>query len=127
VGRGGKLLLVGGWNDNLPVQNVITYYQRVVAALGADKARAAVRLFVVPGMHHCFGETHPGSYKVDFDAVAAVRRWKTSGQAPERIVVATSGEGWPTSRRVVCPYPQVSRYRGTGGLDDPANFTCQAP
>jgi len=127
VGRGGKLLLVGGWNDNLPVQNVITYYERVVATMGSDKVRNAVRLFVVPGMHHCFGETHPGSYKVDFDAVAAVRQWKTTGRAPEQIVVSTSGEGWPARRRFVCPYPQVSKYKGGGSTDDPANFTCQTP
>jgi Tannase and feruloyl esterase len=127
VSRGGKLLLVGGWNDNLPVQNVITYYERVVATVSADKVRNAVRLFVVPGMHHCFGETHPGSYKVDFDAVAAVRQWKTTGRAPEQIVVSTSGEGWPARRRLVCPYPQVSKYKGSGSTDDPANFTCRTP
>jgi feruloyl esterase len=126
IGRGGKLLLVGGWNDNLPVQNVITYYERVLATMGADKVRNAVRLFVVPGMHHCFGETHPGSYKVDFDAVAAVREWKATNRAPDHIVVTTSGDGWPTRRRLVCAYPQVSRYKGSGSTDDPSSFACQA-
>src|SRR5262245_44801305 len=125
VGRGGKLLLIGGWNDNLPVQNVITYYERVLARMGADKARSSVRLFVVPGMHHCFGETHPGSYKVDFDSVAAVRQWKATNRAPDQIVVATSGEGWPTRRRRVCAYPQVSRYKGSGSTDDPSSVACQ--
>ena len=85
-----------------------------------------MRLFVVPGMHHCFGETHPGSYKVDFDPVQAVRQWKTTGRAPDQIVVTTSGPGWPTRKRLVCPYPQVSKYKGSGSTDDPANFTCQA-
>ena len=123
--RGRKLLRIGGSNDNLPVQNVITYYDRVVATLGRDKASNAVRLFIVPGMHHCFGETHPGSYKVDFDATAAVRQWKTTGRAPEQIVVMTSGDGWPTRWRMVCPYPQVSTYKGSGSTDAPSSFSCQ--
>ena len=95
--------------------------------MGADKVRDAVRLFIVPGMHHCFGETHPGSYTVDFDSLAAVRQWTTTNRAPDQIVVTTSGEGWPTRRRLVCAYPQVSRYTGRGSTDDPSNFTCQAP
>ena len=62
VGRGGKLLLVGGWVDDLPPQNVISYYESVVKKMGADRVRNAVRLFMVPGMHHCFGGTFPGAY-----------------------------------------------------------------
>jgi hypothetical protein len=28
-------------------------------------------------------------------------------------------------RRLVCAYPTVSRYKGIGDRDDPANFTCR--
>jgi feruloyl esterase len=125
VNRGGKLLLVGGWVDDLQPQNVVSYYESVVKKMGADRIRNAVRLFMVPGMHHCFGGTFTGAYKVDFDPVQAVRQWKTTDRAPDQIVVTTSGPGWPTRKRLVCPYPQVSRYKGSGSTDDPANFTCQ--
>jgi feruloyl esterase len=27
----------------------------------------------------------------------------------------------------LCPYPQVARYKGTGSIDDAANFACVAP
>jgi len=27
----------------------------------------------------------------------------------------------------LCPYPQVARYKGTGSVDDAANFVCRAP
>jgi len=64
---------------------------------------------------------------VDFDPVQAVRQWKATGKAPDQIVVETSGEGWPTRRRLVCAYPNVSAYKGSGDVGDPANFTCQAP
>jgi feruloyl esterase len=127
VNHGGKLLLVGGWVDDLQPQNVVSYYENVVKKMGADRVRNAVRLLMVPGMHHCFGGTFPGAYKVDFDPVKTVRQWKVTGRAPDRIVVKTSGPGWPTRDRLVCSYPQVSKYTGSGSTDDPANFTCQTP
>jgi feruloyl esterase len=92
-----------------------------------DQVRDSVRLFMVPGMHHCFGGTFPGAYQVDFDPVQAVRSWKTSGKAPDQIVVTTSGTGWPTRKRLVCAYPNVSKYTGNGDTADPANFTCGRP
>jgi feruloyl esterase len=127
VSRGGKLLLVGGWVDDLPPQNVVSYYESVVKKMGAARIQNAVRLFMVPGMHHCFGGTFPGAYKVDFDSVQAVREWKTSGHAPDQIIVTTSGPGWPTRKRLVCAYPQVSKHKGTGSTDDPSSFVCQTP
>jgi feruloyl esterase len=127
VGRGGKLLMVGGWVDDLAPQNVVSYYDNVVRTMGADKIKDSVRLFMVPGMHHCFGGTFPGAYKVDFDPVKAVHEWKTTNRAPDQIVVQTSGEGWPARKRLVCAYPNVSKYKGSGDTADPANFTCSAP
>jgi feruloyl esterase len=126
VGRGGKLLLVGGWVDDLPPQNVVSYYESVVRTMG-PAVRDSVRLFMVPGMHHCFGGTFPGAYKVDFDPVQTVREWKKTGHAPDQIVVQTSGDGWPTRKRLVCAYPQVSAYKGSGDVGDPKNFTCRTP
>jgi hypothetical protein len=28
---------------------------------------------------------------------------------------------------VVCPYPQVARYTGTGSIDEAENFVCRMP
>jgi feruloyl esterase len=125
VNHGSKLMLVGGWVDDLQPQNVVSYYESVVKTMGADRVRNAVRLFMVPGMHHCFGGTLPGAYKVDFDPAQAVREWRTTGRAPDQIVVMTSGRGWPTRKRLVCAYPQVSKYKGSGSTDDPGNFACR--
>jgi len=125
IDRGGKLLLVGGWVDDLAPQNVVTYYENVAKTMG-DRARNGVRLFMVPGMHHCFGGIFPGAYQVDFDAVNAIKQWKTTGTAPDQIVVTTSGTGWPTRKRLVCAYPKVSTFKG-GSTGDPANFVCAAP
>src|SRR5215510_2555728 len=51
--RGGKLLQYHGWNDQqISPLNSINYYNSVVDAVGADKANASYRLFMVPGMNH---------------------------------------------------------------------------
>ncbi len=73
------------------------------------------------------GDVMPAGSTVDFDPVAAVRAWKTSGKAPDSIVVETSGNGWPGRKRLACAYPNVSKYKGSGDRSDPANFACGAP
>jgi feruloyl esterase len=105
----------------------VSYYENVVRTMGADRVRDSVRLFMVPGMHHCFGGVFPGAYQVDFDPVQAVRAWKATGRAPDQIVVTTSGQGWPMRKRLVCAYPNVSGYKGSGDTADPSNFACAAP
>ncbi|PWT82866.1 MAG: hypothetical protein C5B57_07980 [Blastocatellia bacterium] len=125
--RGGKLLLVGGWNDDLGPGNNVTYYESVKKTLGEAKVRDSVRLFMVPGMHHCFGLKYPSTYTVDFDVVGALKQWKMSDHAPDQIIVTTTREGQPARRRLVCAYPRISSYKGTGNTDDPANFTCGLP
>jgi feruloyl esterase len=133
IGRGGKLLLMGGWNDHtLGPGNNVHYYETVVAKMGAGKIRDSVRLFMVPGMDHCLGNgygpnaQYPTIYSVDFDAVGYLKTWKTTGKAPEQIVVTTKGKD-STRQRLVCAYPKVSRYKGSGSTDDPANFVCRNP
>jgi feruloyl esterase len=132
IARGGKLLLMGGWNDHtLGPGNNVHYYESVVARLGAGRVKDAVRLFMVPGMDHCLGDNYgpnaqyPTIYSVNFDAVGFLKQWKTSGKAPEQIVVTTKGT--EERKRLVCAYPRVASYKGTGSTSDPANFACKAP
>jgi feruloyl esterase len=127
VDHGGKLLMMGGWNDDLGPGNNVTYYESVVRAIGRAKASEGIRLFMVPGMHHCLGLDYPSTYTVNFDLPGALRQWKATNQAPDRIIVTTSRKGQPARRRLVCAYPRVSRYTGTGDVDDPVNFICRTP
>src|SRR5215471_1829854 len=127
VDRGSKLLLMGGWNDDLGPGNNITYYESVRRALGDAKTRNAVRLFMVPGMNHCLGLAYNSTYTVHFDPLAALRSWKQTGRAPDDIVVTTQQKNQPARPRKVCAYPTVSQYRGTGSVDDPKNFVCREP
>ncbi|WP_229779802.1 tannase/feruloyl esterase family alpha/beta hydrolase [Shewanella gelidii] len=39
-----------------------------------------------------------------------------------------SPETWSSTRtRPLCPFPQVTTYKGTGSVEEAASFTCMAP
>jgi len=50
---------------------------------------------------------------------------KASGKAPDQIVVSTKGK--EERKRLVCAYPNVSQYKGSGSTNDPMNFVCRKP
>jgi feruloyl esterase len=81
-------------------------------------------LFIIPGMNHCGGG--PATDVADFltPLVEWVERWK----APDEIVgAANGGSPWPGRTRPLCPYPKQARYKGSGDINDAANFRCETP
>ncbi|MCB2071252.1 MAG: tannase/feruloyl esterase family alpha/beta hydrolase, partial [Ottowia sp.] len=72
------------------------------------------------------------------DLLGALVRWVEQGQAPAGVVAAARGPasnapnpelpaGWsPTRTRLLCPYPQVARYR-SGDPERADSFVCSAP
>jgi feruloyl esterase len=122
VRRGGKLLMYHGWSDQLvgPLTSV-NYYDSVVKALGAAKARDAVALFMVPGMGHCGGGEGPNT----FDMLGALEQWVEHGKAPRRVTASHASSGAVDRTRPLCPYPQRATYTGSGSIDDAANFVCR--
>ncbi len=123
VRRGGKLLLVGGWNDTAiaPSTNY-DYYNSVVAKMG-NKAKDSVRLFMVPGMGHCPGGNGPSTF--DLDTISLLDSWKGTDQAPDQAIAQHRTNGQPDRKILVCAYPKAAIYRGSGSMDDPANFRCE--
>jgi feruloyl esterase len=121
----GKLLLYHGWSDpNVPTLNTIKYYKSVVDTMGgAAKASDNIRLFLEPGMGHCGGGEGPNV----FDKVGAMEQWVEHGKAPETLIASHSTAGKVDRTRPLCPYPQVAKYKGSGSIDDAANFSCKAP
>jgi feruloyl esterase len=121
--RGGKLIQYHGWSDaQISPANSTQYYTRVVDALGrAADVQASYRLFMAPGMGHCSGGEGPNT----FDMVTALERWVEQGRAPDQILASHSTNGVVDRTRPLCPYPQVSSYKGTGSSDDAANFVCR--
>jgi hypothetical protein len=78
-------------------------------------------------MHHCLGLDYPSTDKMDFDLPGALRQCKKTNQAPAQIVVLITRKDEPRRRRLVCAYPNVSKYRGSGDVNAPANFTRRTP
>jgi feruloyl esterase len=120
--HGGKLITYHGFSDpSIAPQASINFYK---SALAATKAPANspdwLRLFMVPGMGHCSGGEGPDT----FDAVAALEAWVERGTAPSQILASKISNGKVERSRPLCPFPQVARYKGTGSMDDAANFSC---
>jgi feruloyl esterase len=61
------------------------------------------------------------------DWLAVVVNWVENGKAPAQIVGAHVESGKTIRTRPLCPYPQVARYKGTGSIDEAANFACTTP
>ena len=74
-------------------------------------------------MGHCGGGAGPNT----FDAVAALDQWVEHGAAPEKIIAAHIVNGVTDRTRPLCPYPQIAKWKGTGSIDEAANFVCADP
>ncbi len=122
--RGGKLMIVHGVSDPVfSIKDTINWWT-AVNRINSGRADEFVRLFAVPGMNHCAG----GPATDQFDAFAALVNWVEKGGAPDRIV-ATAGNAspWPGRTRPLCAFPKQARYKGSGSIEDAANFTCAEP
>ncbi|RYF41939.1 MAG: tannase/feruloyl esterase family alpha/beta hydrolase [Comamonadaceae bacterium] len=122
--RGGKLLLVHGMAD--PIFSALDtqdYYERLAANNGGMGAtQSFARAFFVPGMNHCGGGPATDAY----DPLQAVVDWVEKGQAPEVIAAAAQANNsyFANRTRPLCPYPKFAKYKGSGSLEDAANFSC---
>ena len=92
----------------------------VVEAMG--NVENSYRLFMVPGMQHCGGGAGPNQ----FNAVAALERWREGGVAPAELIAAHVTNNRVDRTRPLCPYPQVAIYLG-GDTAAAASFICKAP
>src|SRR5688572_6227164 len=120
---GGKLIQYHGWADpQIVAANSTEYYERVLKTMGgAGSVTSNYRLFMVPGMAHCGGGTGTSS----FDMLAALEQWVESSKAPESIPASRVANGKVDRTRPLCAYPQKATYKGSGSIDEAANFVCK--
>ena len=125
IDRGGKLLFIGGWADVgiAPASNT-RFYERVVQNAGPQRAESAVRLFMVPEMGHCPSAPNVMNGHV-VDTAGLLEAWRRTGTAPDSIVVSRRVNGAEERKMLVCRYPQVARYKGTGDPKLPESFACR--
>jgi hypothetical protein len=143
--HGGKLILFHGWADPaIPPMNTLRYYESIKAKMGASRRAEFVRLFMVPGMQHCFGGPGPSSFggiasarqppDPNSDLSAAVERWVEQGVAPEAVravkpkdpsaSVFDSSKGGVERTGLLCAYPKQAKWDGSGSQEDAASYTC---
>src|SRR5258706_2612054 len=104
-----------------------------------SKVQEYHRLFLLPATGHCGGSTGPNAigggapeppaaYRdADHHVVSAVIKWVEQGVAPEKIIATRFVGGAPVRSRPVCPFPAQAAYKGSGDINDAANFSCVTP
>jgi hypothetical protein len=130
---GGKLILWQGWADGaVSPLSTIDYYETVEKTMGGAAAtRDFFRLFMLPGVDHCWGGD--GASVVDF--LSYMEAWVEKNQAPDMMMSAhvkargmTDLLTWPSDpaligfTRPAYPYPLQARYKGTGDPNKAENF-----
>jgi feruloyl esterase len=131
--RGGKLIQYHGWADPfIPTENSINYYESVVARQGGlPQTQDFYRLFLIPGMGHC-----NGAYTEDW--IGTLERWVEGGDAPDVVLakrvpppgfvpkpIVSVVQAPEYGIRVMCAYPEIGRYRGSGSGEEPVDYQCR--
>ena len=143
--QGVKIIQYHGWNDQTlqPGYSPI-YYERVAAAMGGlVETQDFYRLFMVPGMAHCYrgagansfggvGQQIPPHRDAMHDVQVALEEWVETGVAPDQLIATkyTDDDADTTSvefTRKLCPYPSVARYSQTGDSRQAESFICTNP
>ena len=97
--------------------------QRGGAKLGAKTVSASMRFFMVPGMGHGPGTT--GAENFNFDALGLIEQWREAGRAPDQLIVSHFRNGMEIGKRLVCQYPQIAMYKGSGDQEVASSYTCR--
>jgi hypothetical protein len=114
---GGKMITWHGTDDSLiPYQGTVEYRDRVDRRM--HNVDNFYRVFLAPGVDHCFG----GAGAIPVDPGAALVDWVERGKAPDTLAAQTI-DGRAT--RDLCRYPMVSRYDGHGDPNSAASYNCR--
>ena len=81
-----------------------------------QSAKNDVRLFMVPGLLHCFGGNGP----IVVDWLGAMERWQQTGVAPTELEAGFAGGGG----RKLCAWPAKAVFEG-GDDRSSASFACR--
>lgn len=124
--QGKKLILYHGFGDTAisPFRTVWFYEDFAKRSGGYAKAQGQVRLFMVPDMLHCSGGPGPNA----FDTLTALEEWTEHGKAPDAIRATKYNEDKADKGAArtmpLCKFPEQARYKGSGDVNDAANWTC---
>ncbi len=120
--RGGKLLMYHGWADE---EHSTARQREFLYAHAPGHAGPFVQRRLDSVVHGAGDAALRWRRWTEFvRLIEALESWVERGQAPASLLASHSTAGRVGRTRPLCPYPQVARYRGTGSIDDAANFVC---
>lgn len=138
--RGGKLIIYHGWADAaIPPGQTIAFHQAILKHSG-PKAVSSTRLFMIPGMQHCFGGTGAelfGEMRAADDEASpednismALRQWVERGRVPDSVIGSSSppqdqSEPYRKTRRLHCAFPKRSVLTKGADPDTAASYSCR--
>lgn len=126
---GGKIITWQGLADNLinPQGNQL-YYQKIAAL--HPGVQNFYRQFYSPGIGHCGG----GIGVIPTDPIGQLRKWVENGTAPATLMAASeypidapssyATNGTNVRFQNLCPYPAVTKYKGTGDTALASSYKC---
>ncbi|KAE9014773.1 hypothetical protein PR003_g16063 [Phytophthora rubi] len=149
---GKLILWHGWADPHISPRTTIAYHEALQKRMGEKTLNEFERLYLLPGVHHCgSGEgpsaidlvtpmlewvessTAPGAIQTSTPASTGESKfgqWAKSGSGsglpPLKRMLQTeasgSGSAASTVTRPVYPYPAVAKYKGSGDVNDAANF-----
>jgi pimeloyl-ACP methyl ester carboxylesterase len=138
--RGGKLIIWHGWADAaIPPEASLVYYAAMQRASGA---KAGSRLFMIPGVQHCFGGTGPDTFgqagapspqdTPQRNMVSALQAWAERVRPAPENFTARMGHGayglakeTPTEKqRLLCAWPKKAVLTQGASPDRAGNYMC---
>lgn len=114
--RGGKLLMFHGWSDSALSANASIDYVEAVYERDPT-AHEDVRLFMMPGVLHCFGGKGPSVV----DWLSAMEQWHQGEVAPTELEASFGADG---GGRKICAWPKKAVFTGTDDRS-PDAFECR--
>ena len=138
--RGGKLIIYHGWADAaIPPEQTIAFYNAILKQSG-PKSASSSRLFMIPGMQHCFGGTGAelfGEMKATDDNARpednismALRQWVERDRAPDSVIGTSSpapneSEPYREKQRLHCAFPKRAKLTTGADPDNAASYICR--
>jgi feruloyl esterase len=119
IDKNRKLLIYHGFSDPaLTAFRSIMLYEDLAkrADGGFEELQENVRLFLVPGMHHCVGGPGPNT----FDTLTALENWVEHGIGPDTIIATKFTNDNPAnavSRTMpLCKFPEQAHFLGNPNI-----------
>jgi hypothetical protein len=136
----GKIVLISGVNDNVPMNFVISYYRATATSFGNGKTDYAglaswFRYYHVPGVGVCGGNAVGASPSLAIAADGNTQmfddlvNWAEKGVVPQsagdytKAGILAIGPG-SFGSRPICPYPTTAIYNGSGPTNVASNYHC---